>query len=94
MDDLKISHVSEKVVESIVTKLQERYGKEAPLTVNRGTQHDYLGMKIDFGTKGKVIFTMDQYIDGILENSPSNKAYCPTVCIVDSNLFGDRSYQK
>eukprot|EP00957_Ditylum_brightwellii_P001556 121820-Ditylum_brightwellii.AAC.1 len=32
VDDLKISHVDQKVVDGIITNLQEKYGKEAPLT--------------------------------------------------------------
>jgi Reverse transcriptase (RNA-dependent DNA polymerase) len=70
VDDLKISHVEEAVVEEIVAKLQEEYGKEAPISVNRGKVQDYLGMKIDFSNEGKVIFSMKEYIKGMLEECP------------------------
>jgi Reverse transcriptase (RNA-dependent DNA polymerase) len=70
VDDLKISHVEETVVEEIVAKLQEEYGKEAPLSVNRGKVQDYLGMKIDFSNEGKVVFSMKEYIKGMLEECP------------------------
>ncbi len=36
IDDLKISHVDPKVVDHIIEQLNERYGKEAPMTVTRG----------------------------------------------------------
>ena len=38
--DLKISHINPQVVTDIINKLNERYGKEAPLTDRRG--------KVDF----------------------------------------------
>ena len=47
VDDLKISHVDKDVVTEYITKLQERYRKEAPLTIRRGKIHDYIGMVLD-----------------------------------------------
>eukprot|EP00957_Ditylum_brightwellii_P108722 8293936-Ditylum_brightwellii.AAC.2 len=38
----------ENVVTKIIKKLQDKYGKEAPLTINRGKVHNYLGMTLDF----------------------------------------------
>jgi hypothetical protein len=54
VDDLKLSHMGDAVVEEIISKLDERYGKEAPLGVTRGKVHDYLGRTLDFSVKGKV----------------------------------------
>ena len=65
VDDLKISHVDKKIVNLIISKLQETYGKQSPLTINRGKIHKYIGMKIDFTSSNKVIFSMEQYIDGL-----------------------------
>ena len=71
VDDLKMSHVDGQVLEEIVMKLDEKYGtKDAPVTVHRGKVHDYLGMTIDFTTDGKVKFTMDDYIENFLEETP------------------------
>eukprot|EP00957_Ditylum_brightwellii_P197743 15065216-Ditylum_brightwellii.AAC.1 len=70
VDDLKISHVDQGVVDDIINKLQDKYGKEAPLTVTRGTIHDYLGMKLDFSTKGLVKIDMMEYIEKMLDNLP------------------------
>ena len=48
VDDLKISHIDPTVVENIIDMLNERYGKETPMTVTRGRVHDYLGMTLEF----------------------------------------------
>ena len=70
VDDVKISHVDESVVEDLVSKMQEEYGKEAPLTVNRGKIQEYLGMKIDFSNENKVVFSMRDYTKNLLEECP------------------------
>ena len=41
------------------------YGEK--LTVHRGLVHDYLGMDLDYTTKGKVGVSMIKYVDKILE---------------------------
>jgi hypothetical protein len=43
VDDLKISHVDPEVVSDIIKQLEGEFAKEAPLTINRGKSHDYLG---------------------------------------------------
>jgi hypothetical protein len=70
VDDLKISHVSKDLVTSIISLLQAEYGKLAPLTETRGTLHDYLGMKIDFSTLGRVRFTMEDYVNEMISGAP------------------------
>ena len=47
MDDLKISHIDSEVVDDIINKLDEMYGKEAPMVTTRGKIHNYLGMMLD-----------------------------------------------
>lgn len=69
VDDLKISHTDSKVVDEILRKLNERYGKDAPLTTTRGKTHEYLGMTIDFTIKGKVMIRMDDYADNLLSEA-------------------------
>ena len=54
VNDLRISHKDLSTVETIVTTLQEWYGKETPLVVHWGKTHDYLGMEIDYTIPGKV----------------------------------------
>eukprot|EP00980_Cylindrotheca_fusiformis_P021369 scaffold8244_cov102-Cylindrotheca_fusiformis.AAC.1 len=60
VDDLKISHEKKEVVESLVEKIEERYGK---MTVTRGPKHTYIGMDIEFMKKnGEVKILMKDYL--------------------------------
>ena len=72
VDDLKISHRKESVVESILEDLNQEYGKITPLTVTRGAIHDYVGMTIDYTEGGKVTFTMFDYLEEIIQSLPSD----------------------
>ena len=69
---LKISHFSVRVIEDILEKLSERFGKEDPLTITRGKVHDYLGMTFDYSTTGKVAITMQDYIERMLDDLPQD----------------------
>jgi hypothetical protein len=42
VDDTKISHKDPEVVSDIILKIEERFGK---MSVTRGKEHDFLGMK-------------------------------------------------
>ena len=70
VDDLKVSHVDRAEVEKFVRKMEETFGKDTPLTVSRGQVHDYLGMTLDFRTKGEVKINMEHYIDMMLQDAP------------------------
>jgi len=70
VDDLKISHVSQSVVSSVIDKLNQEFGKLLPLTVTRGKIHEYLGMTIDYSIPGKVQVRMDDYIKKMLDELP------------------------
>ena len=70
VDDLKISHVNKDVVENILKKLNDKFGQESPLTTCRGKVLEYLGMKIDYRQKGKVKFSMYEYIKKCWKNCP------------------------
>jgi uncharacterized protein YeaC (DUF1315 family) len=72
VDDLKISHVDQQVLENLLNRLNERFGKEQELSVTRGNKHDYLGMTIDYSTSGRVQFTMLDYIDNMLNELPDD----------------------
>jgi hypothetical protein len=74
VDDLKISHVDEDVVTDVINKLSAEFGKEAPLTINRGKIHEYLGMTLDFTEPGVARITMQQYIENILKEMPEEMA--------------------
>jgi hypothetical protein len=72
VDDIKMSHVEQDVLESIITKLSKQYGQDALLMVQCGPIHDYLGMMIDYSEDGKVKFIMGDYVKGILDEAPSD----------------------
>ena len=67
-----MSHVEQSVLDSIIDRVSERHGQEAPLTVQRGPAHDYLGMTIDYSEDGKVKFLMADFVEGILDEAPSD----------------------
>jgi hypothetical protein len=69
VDDLKISHVLKSVVEDIVKKIEERYGK---MTITRGDKHNYIGMDIEFTGNGEVQILMKDYIEEALEMFPED----------------------
>ena len=71
VNNVKVSHVEESVVEDAMSKMQEEYGQEAPLTVSQGKVLEYLGMKIDFSDAGKVVFLMREYVKNLLEECPA-----------------------
>ena len=62
VDDLKISHENKDTVDSLISKLRERYGKKADLTIHQGKVHKYLGMKLDYRDQSKVKIDMADYL--------------------------------
>jgi len=70
VDDLKISHVDEQVVLSVIRQLNNKYGKVSPLSYNIGKKHNYLGMLIDYSENGHVKIDMRDYITRILDEVP------------------------
>ena len=51
VDDLKISHVSKKVIEEVISDLLSVF---RDLVTQHGPKVTYLGIDIDFLTKGKI----------------------------------------
>jgi hypothetical protein len=56
----------------VIKILEMEFAKHKPLTVRRGVLHDYLGMTIDFSKKGKVMITMIDFIEKMLEEVPED----------------------
>ena len=52
--------------------MEEAFGADAPLSVSRGKTHDYLGMSLDFRTKGEVQIDMEHYINMMLQDAPKD----------------------
>ena len=48
VDDCKINHKDEVVVQDMLAKLETWFGQESPVSVTIGAIHDYLGMTIDY----------------------------------------------
>jgi hypothetical protein len=62
-----------------------------PLTIHCGEVHEYLGMTINYSEEGKVKFIMQDYVNGILEESPDDmegRAVTPAT----TNLFTVRKH--
>ena len=72
VDDLKISHVEENVVRSVIQKIQEEFGQHSDLSMHIGKRHDYMGMILDFNSPGVLEIDMSDYIQVILQDAPTN----------------------
>ena len=70
VDDLKVSHVDAMEVGKFIRQMEETFGKDTPLSVSRGKTHEYLGMSLDFHSKGEVRIDMEHYIDMMLRDAP------------------------
>ena len=71
VDNCKISHVDTKVNDDLIKILKEEYESifedgSGKMTVNRGKVHKYLGMTLDYTTKGLCKVTMLDYIEEVI----------------------------
>jgi hypothetical protein len=87
VDNLKISHMKQSVIDSELKDLNEEFGTtQKPLAATTGLIHDYLGITIDYSEKGKVKFTMYDYLKDILDKMPKDmNGTAPTPA--SDNLF-------
>ena len=72
VDDLKVSHEEDNVLDEFIGMMEEEFGQETPLTVKRGPIQEYLGMTLDFTEKGKVVVKMSNYIKNMLKDAPTS----------------------
>ena len=70
INDLKLSHIKQNVLEELMDRLNSKYGQIMLLIVHQGKVHDYLGMTIDYSKDGKVKFSMPDYVQGVLDGAP------------------------
>ena len=78
VDDTKISHVKPSVVTCIIGTLEDHFGK---MTVTRGPEHEFLGMKIQYLGDGTVTIHMPAYITSAIADSGLNiTKSSPTPC--------------
>ena len=58
VDNLKISHMEEDLVEEMLKILDNKFGKDSLLTLTRAKVIEYLGMALDYSRKGKLRMCM------------------------------------
>jgi hypothetical protein len=71
VDDCKLSHEEPKEMDNMIAWLREEYKSifedgSGKMTVSRGKVHKYLGMMLDYTTKGQVKITMFDYVNEII----------------------------
>jgi hypothetical protein len=72
VDDVKISHVSPKVVTRMINWINKTYVRifedgSGSMKVSRGKKHDYLGMSLDFTERGSVRISMKPYVEEMVQ---------------------------
>jgi hypothetical protein len=73
VDDLKISHKDQSVVDAVLLDLNNKFGTtRKPLAATTGLIHDYLGITSDYSKTKRVKFTMYDYLEDILEEMPDD----------------------
>ena len=72
VDDLKVSHEKEEVLDEFIGMMQNEFGKDAPLSISCGPVQDYLGMTLDFSEKGRVVVKMHDYVKNMLNDAPAS----------------------
>ena len=70
VDDLKVSHEEEKVLDEFIGMMEKEFGQDAPLSVACGPIQEYLGMTLDFSEKGRVVVKMSNYVKSMLNDAP------------------------
>ena len=66
VDDLKVSHKDHAVLDDFFDDLRSVFGQEDELIENKGLVHEYLGITIDYSIAGKVVFTIFNYLEGVI----------------------------
>jgi hypothetical protein len=87
IDDLKSSHEDPTVNDEFLKWIKEKYGKIGEVKVTRGKLHDYLGMTLDYKTKGEVSIDMTQYVQAMVDNFPEQLSGKEIVSPWNENLF-------
>ena len=62
VDDLKVSHKEQSILDDFLKDLRDKFGQEDELIENKGLVHEYLGITIDYSIPRKVVFTMFDYL--------------------------------
>ena len=72
VDDLKVSHVDPKVNDQFIKWVEKEYGDPeiGEVKAIRGKKHDYLGMILDYSSKGEVKIDMTRYVKEMIKEFP------------------------
>ena len=70
VDDLMSSHSDYKVNDKFLVWLNEMYGNHGEVKATRGKIQEYLGMTFDFSVKGKLIVSMKEYMNKLVDEFP------------------------
>ena len=69
VDDLKVLHKEQAVLEDFLKDLRDEFGQEYDLTKNKGLVHEYLGITIDYSIPRKVVITMFDYLEDVIDEA-------------------------
>jgi flagellin-specific chaperone FliS len=69
VDYWKIFHAAKKNKGNI-DKLNKKFGENRPISSSCGIIHEYLGMTLDYTTKGEVKISIYDYINKMLTELP------------------------
>ena len=71
VNDLKVSHHNDQVIEEFVQWVKSKYGKEREVTVrNKEDEHTYLGMTLRYDRDGSVSIDMVDYVKDMIKEFP------------------------
>ena len=66
VDDLKVLHNDQAVLDDFLDDLRSEFGQEDELTENKGLIHEDLGITIGDLIAGKVVFNMFDYLEDVI----------------------------
>lgn len=74
VDFLKVSHKKMSAIQDFAMLLNNKFGKETPMSESYGRKHEYLGMLMDYSVPGEVNLSMADYISLNLQETPDDMA--------------------
>ena len=81
VDDLKVSHKDQAVLDDFLDELRSEFGQEYELAENKGLVHEYLGITINYSIASKLVFTMFNYLEDVIvkatEDLKNSRPYYP-----------------
>ena len=70
VDDIYASHKEQNVLDDLLKVINDKFKTDTQdLSITRGTNHDYIGMNIDFSGKDHVRITQYNFLEDILDKT-------------------------